>query len=452
MPPIIFLTVDSLRRDAVDTFDEHRGLTPNLEDLATDGVVFETAITNAPNTDQSFRAALTSLYPNEPVPMNERPYLPHLLSKAGYTTAAVYDTPKLEAGGFDRGFDIHPEHGTDDAASTGEQPTITDRLRSTARSTVSAITHRSNIAYELAKSFQFRASPPYVRADGINERAETALGDLDSDRLFMWVHYMDTHYPYLPTAEQRHRFGIEMSDWEMARRNVTIQQFISSDFTVDIDDDALEALRRLYRCQVNYVDRKIGELLDTLRTEGLYDDALIVVASDHGEEFLEHSHLGHSQHLYDELLRVPLLIKPPAGYDVADCVNGQVQYLELAPTILDVTGVETPETMRGTSLVSAMETGEAGDDPVVSEWDHHGDRVASVRTPDWKYIRDDLRGREELYDLTDDPGETSNCIQGSSEVVDHLQTHLGLLPEEDLQDEPIKGDQRRRRLRDLGYL
>jgi len=455
-PPIIYVTIDSLRWDAVDVYDTDRGDTPRLASLAADGTVFETAITNAPNTDQSFRAALTSLYPNEPVPMERRPYLPALLSDAGYHTVAFYDTPKLAGKGFDRGFDRHPEHddeGPEDAgAEQGEL--LSTRLKSSVRGALSIASHRSEHAYELLKTVQFRSSPPYERAARLNRRATQFLDERSSDELFLWIHYMDTHYPYLPTEETRRSRGVELSDWRVANSNVEIQKFISSDFAADVDDEALERLRTLYRCQVKYVDSALGSLIDMLCTHGLYKEALIIVASDHGEEFLEHGHLGHSQHLYDELIRVPFVVKPPAGVGPAARVDGLVEYLDIPPTVLDFAGLGRPDVLRGTSLRDAITTGTADTDAVISEWGHDGERIASIRTGTEKYIRDGIRDREELYDLEADPGERDNLVDGSSAVDDLRDALVERLPAFDSHG-PDRDDvtgQRTRQLEDLGYL
>jgi len=453
--PVVYLTVDSLRRDVVDAYGSDRGLTPNISDLAADGAVFETAITNAPNTDQSFRAALTSLYPNEPVEMADRPYLPALLSEAGYETIAVYDTPKLAAKGFDRGFDVHPELGSDDGDDQSVDPSVVDRLKGVARSTVSTLSHNVDAVYELLKTVQFRSAPPYERAASISERTGTELADRSSDDVFLWAHYMDTHYPYLPTEGARDRCDLAVGDWRMANDNVAIQKFISSDFAADIDDALLGRLRDLYRCQVAYVDEAIGEVLDALRAEGLYEDALVIVASDHGEEFLEHGHLGHSQHLYDELIRVPFVVKPPSGTDVGARVDGLVEYLDITPTALDFAGAELPAELRGRSLREPMATGRSDTEFVISEWVHHDDRVASVRTRSHKYIRDDIRDRTELYDLASDPGEETNVADDDAEEAARLAGVLtDTLPEfsahgpERTEVDP----ERTAQLEDLGYL
>lgn len=452
--PVVYLTVDSLRRDVVDVYDSDRELTPNISDLAADGTVFETAITNAPNTDQSFRAALTSLYPNEPVEMPDCPYLPALFAEAGYETIAVYDTPKLVARGFDRGFDVHPELGGDD----GEQSSYTslvNRLKGVARSTVSILSHNVDSVYELLKTVQFHSAPPYERAVSITDGTVNELAARSSDDVFLWAHYMDTHYPYLPTAAVRDRYNVSIGDWRMANDNVAIQKFISSDFTADIDDDLLARLRELYRCQVAYVDEAIGEVLDALRAEGLYEDALVIVASDHGEEFLEHGHLGHSQHLYDELIRVPLVVKPPVGVDVKPRTDGLVEYLDIAPTALSLAGVDRPDGMRGQSLRDPIGNGHSETAFVISEWVHHGNRIASVRTGTHKYIRDGIRDREELYDLVDDPGEMTNISADRSNDVEQLRNTLTETLPGFSAHGPARTEmdaERAAQLEDLGYL
>jgi len=239
----------------------------------------------------------------------------------------------------------------------------------------------------------------------------------------------------------------------MANDNVAIQKFISSDFRADINDDLLNRLRALYRCQVTEVDAHLGTLVETLKECGLYEEALIIVASDHGEEFLEHGHLGHSQHLYDELIRVPLLVKLPAGGEDSDRVTGLVEYLDLAPTMLDVAGLDIPETMRGQSLVPAIERGYSDTEAIISEWDHHGERVASVRTTAWKYIDDRLRNQEKLYNLTSDPDETTDVLQEYPDVADRLRDTLTALPDNSPREAiPDLDEELSRRLRDLGYI
>jgi arylsulfatase A-like enzyme len=157
---------------------------------------------------------------------------------------------------------------------------------------------------------------------------------------------------------------------------------------------------------VRYLDEHLGELFGWLKAEGLYDDALIVLTADHGEEFQEHGGWWHGQTLFQEQIAVPLIAKYPAGARAGTVVADLARSLDVAPTILDAAGLPVPDSMQGRSLWSASQP----PDSVFSEEDLEGNRLYAVRSGDLKFIRANAgnpRGllAESLYDLAEDPGE-----------------------------------------------
>jgi arylsulfatase A-like enzyme len=218
----------------------------------------------------------------------------------------------------------------------------------------------------------------------------------------MWVHFMDVHVPYYPPQRFRKETGCHnISDFEMARLwqklNTTPQ---------DITDKELEQLEHLYDATVRYVDEEIGNLVETARQE-TNSEPIVAFTSDHGDEFRDHGGLTHSPKLYEELVHVPLLVTSPDRSP--ETVQIPVSLMDVGPTLLSLVGGNT-EGMWGVDLRDQpddrgvfSEVAQAPDDP--NDSISRDVRVTACRTAKWTYIRDDLRGREELYDREADPGE-----------------------------------------------
>ena len=155
-----------------------------------------------------------------------------------------------------------------------------------------------------------------------------------------------------------------------------------------------------YDAEIRFTDDTLRELFDELETRGFFEDALVVVTSDHGEEFAEHGSLLHQGYLYEELLRVPLILQgervPPGRVE-----SGLVSSIDIAPTILAYAGLPVPDAMAGRDLLGERVVPR----PVFAQY---GPRRYALRTDRWKLIEDRLRDRIELYDLEADPGETRN--------------------------------------------
>ena len=182
-----------------------------------------------------------------------------------------------------------------------------------------------------------------------------------------------------------------------------------------VSEEEIETLRALYDEQLSHVDAAVGEVLDRLRREGRYDDTLVVLTSDHGDAFLEHGFLAHSTTPYEELVRVPLIVKLPGGRHAGARVSEPVRLVDVLPTILDLLGRQVPRGVDGCSLVPLLDGREpmpAGCDTAVVEIAEDPERypTVAIRTARWKYVHRE-GGPDELYDLEADPGERRNLLE-----------------------------------------
>jgi arylsulfatase A-like enzyme len=382
-PDVLVLLVDALRADRLGAYGHGRPTTPALDALARDSVLFEQAIAQSTFTKTSVASLFTGLFPYrhgvywggnrenpERVTSDVLPQrlttLAEVLHAHGYLTAAWVQNSHLRRFmGFAQGFVAwHDQQG------------------------------------------------PIER---INRRvARFAAGPGRRHPYFAYVHYIDLHDPYRPRPPYDALFGdtagvydgvdfaawgAHLDDLRAGRRRLTAGQ--------------LEGLGALYDGQLRHVDDQIGRLLAELRAAGLYDRTLIVLTSDHGEGFMEHGFISHSAAPYDELLRVPLLVKFPGGRFAGARVGEQVRLVDLFPTLLEavgVTGRSTVDAVDGCSLLPLVRGGASTARPdqcsvAVAEIAEDGDSwTLAVRTGRFKLIRRQDRPHE-LYDLVEDPGE-----------------------------------------------
>ena len=223
-----------------------------------------------------------------------------------------------------------------------------------------------------------------------------------------------------------------------------------------LDDAEKDALRGHYDEELAALDQEIGLLFESLRQRGLWDDTLIVLTADHGEEFFEHGGMAHGTTLYDELIHVPLVIKPPKRWraPAGAQVDAMVELRDLLPTLLEAAGAKLrPDRATRSLLRWAVDGKGDGREFVVSEL---GTTVA-VRTATHKLIfeREGDGARESLFDLESDPGETRDRFADQPQTVAQMERYLrswraALHPiqpgQEKLDDETVEG------LRGLGYL
>jgi len=371
-PKLLLIAIDTLRADAVSPLGADPGATPALSELAADGIVFERAYAAAPWTLPSFASLLTSTYTHEhqtglrdPAIFLRRalapsvPTLAETLQGAGYLTGASVTNSYLEPRyGLDRGFD-----------------------------TYEPLSWRFQFHPPLVFLYErlIGGRPWYVPA----ERQERRIADL-IERLeetgapwFVLAHLFDPHEPY-----HDHGAGLDPGD-DVAR----------------------------YRAEVTYADAWIGALMRRLRERGLYDGMLIAFTADHGEELTEvretlraRGMTPHGFSLYDELIRVPLVLKLPGNQAAGRRVRAPVSLVDLGPTLLAAAGVEAPDSFRGRDLRLALSDGAAFERrPIFAGGLMELEQMSAVVLGSRKLVaaRDEPgRAASAAFDLAEDPGET----------------------------------------------
>lgn len=334
-PPTFLVLVDTLRADHVSAFGYRHRTTPNLDALAADGTLYERAFAPASWTRPSCAALLTSRLPHElgvvglsnALP-DDVPSLAQFMKLEGYATVAIVASAQLGPQfGFAKGFD---------AMDIG-----------------SSYLRWAGVATSFKRLRLSRRSDNYPRYNA-EELTDRAIAWLDRRPAaaappFMYLHYADPHHPYEPPADQD-RWRDFAS--ERARRLAEPPRAgPAADTTLSpAEHDALVAS---YDAEVAFVDRHLGRLISYLRARDLYAESLIVVTADHGEEFSDHGEWGHGQSLYNELLHVPLVIKPPESSDMdrGGTDRALASLVDVMPTIRDVLGADWgPVRLRGRGL------------------------------------------------------------------------------------------------------
>ena len=391
MKNVILLTLDATRKDVFGLYGNRKGLTPFVDSLKGNSLVFSQCQSAGPYTQASFPAILCSGYyldygkPQGLAP--QRTIISEVLQKAGIFAAAFHSNPYCSSlQGWERGWDVFYDSLDDDLED--------ERLS-------------------------------YVRGYTINEKVTGWLSShckkSNPPPFFLWMHYMDIHEPYMPDRKFLNMVdpSITISQDEMYGlfENTLLKRDVS-------DPQKVALLKRLYDVHVREVDTYIEQFFKSLKDLNLLDDTAVIITSDHGDEFNEHGGLSHDDKLYSELIDVPLLIY---GAGQSSYCNDVVSSVDIPPTILHLFGLASPPQFQGRSLlpIAACDQefvfGEAIDQKSMKGGNMDKD-VYYCRRGDWKLIYRANTQQAELYNLKQDPRETHN-LAGASET-SLLETEL----------------------------
>ncbi len=359
---IFLITIDALRADHVGDLGYERPTTPELDELATQSVVFTSTYAQAPNTPQSIPSLITGLYPSQI----------HWGSYANF--------PKIKS----------------------RTPTVMDHLKGRDYHVAGIFSYwyfrkrnlQRNADWWDNRAFRQRGhAESHMTSDLVTDFAIEHLEQLDQTTkpLFMWLHYFDPHFLYL-----RH------SDADFGHRQID-----------------------LYDGEVRVSSREVGRFIDYLKTTPFYENSVIVITADHGEEFKEHGRKYHGSQIYEESVRVPLIIHssmlPPQR------ISDPVALVDIAPTLLDLVGEKSGrDSMQGQSLLPMILNG----------WEHGPVYIEKLKAPTfpwslqalvdgrWKLIQFANEQRFELYDLENDPGEKRDLSDQLPEKTAQMQMQL----------------------------
>jgi len=464
----VLVTVDSLRADAIEPYGGEYE-TPTLSAIADRGAVFENAFAHGNWTPMSFPSILASrpvFADTGRIGVDSVTTLAERLQAAGVATGGFNAANGFltEHWGYDAGFDEFDAFvGGGGDGRAGEFVAAHPTWGAWLQLLTSPFRRAGNFLRGGADDQPFTDASRMLDA----ERAATSFLTETDEPFFLWVHYMDAHTPYVPAPRY-----LRGTDRRVGKMRMLIAH-VRTGLGWSVGDRTLADLRTLYQGAVRQVDASLGRLLDALDDAGVADDTALVVAGDHGEEFLDHGHLAHYPKLYDELVQVPLLVDVP-GWP-ARRVAEHVGLDAIAPTVCDLLGVDPAEEWVGESLSPTLRDGMAppekpvvtvtvrGDDvtqqPIPRSLDE-GDLLVSARDTDWVYIRNTETGEEELYDRRADPEQRTDRADDDDPepaaarehlrtvVDDHVAT-LGAVEQVD-QDDGVDEDIETR-LKALGY-
>jgi arylsulfatase A-like enzyme len=365
---IILIGIDALRADHMSVYGYERETTPNIDTFAESGAIFTNSYSAAPWTLPSFFSMLTSTYPSV------HQYGTNFRGEVRATSAAIW---KIGT--------ISPDYNLKTLAEI-----LRERGYYTAAFTNNPFLSTEN---EVDRGFdEFNQYGP-TSVEGV----DLVLPWLDrhrNDKFFLFFHVMDPHDFSLKGSkiyELPPRFG-------------------------DTDGDLLAMETNKYDTSVSFCDEQMGELFEGIKWLGLGHHSLVIVTSDHGEELHDRGGTGHGHSLYDELLRVPLILRPPGGLETRKIFDERVSAIDIAPTILDALEIPEPSYYQGESLAPLL----AGDSlvawPIFAESLGGGDEKKAVIADDYKMIYTATSNEFELYNLKDDPKEERNLVLRAPEI------------------------------------
>ncbi len=372
---VVLITLDTTRADRIGAYGYEAAETPRLDGLASEGVLFEQAVTPTAFTLPSHSSIMTGLYPPfHGVRLNGgaaladgQTTLAERLAASGYRCGAFVGAFVIDQRwGLSQGF----EHYDDD--------------------------------FEMAPDQRLDLAGVQRPADRVVDLGIDWLEAGDGRPFFAWLHLYDPHIPYEPPEPYRSRFGGRGKSG-------------------------------LYDGEIAFADSQVGRILDWLEAEGVADNTIVVVIGDHGESLGDHGEKEHGYYIYDATVKVPLIVRVP-GAVLADVrVPVQVRTIDVLPTVLDLVGVETPDPIHGESLVPLMLEPGAGEaryaysESMSVHLQYGWSALYSVRTSTHKFIE---APRAELYELSQDPTESENLIRREPEVAEGLRSTLTALREE----------------------
>jgi len=402
---IILISIDTLRADHLSSYGYQRNTSPNLDRIAKEGLRFEKVISQSPKTAPSHMTMFTSLYPEihgVHKSYNDESFfslnktwqtLPEILKGYGYHTAAFTGGAQVSKGfGFERGFDQWQEN-----------------------------MHRLDWK-NFEPVFQWLAQVP------------------KDEPFFLFLHTYQVHDPYLPPRPYNRIYDPNYQGWiidsyKTLQERAQSKNYISihtlywgqKEYKGDemdishISERDTEHFEALYDGGILYADLILGKFFEELRQKGILgaSQTLLIITSDHGEEFREHGDFLHKR-LYTETMEVPLIFYWPGVLGPGKVSKGQVRLLDLAPTILDLIGAPVPVQMQGVSLKGGILAGKKivfsaySEDPFIK-------RQYSLRTENFMFYRRDVEKKEELYLSGLDPAEKKNLLLMSNDLENLLK-------------------------------
>ena len=389
---VLIYLIDTLRADHLGLYGYELDTSPNLNAFAREGIVFTNARAQSSWTRSSVASIFTGLHPRSHSVNGRIDKLsPHaltlstLLGASGYQTAGIIANGNVSKNfGFELGFDSY------------------------------------------VHLHERRTREIHVLSDAVNEMALSLLDRRDTNRpFFLYLHTVDPHDPYTPRSPYRERFVEAPQYPDLVRLKALFAEGVHPDDVRAVSEE----LRALYDAEIAFNDDQFGVLVRRLKERGLYDSTLIIVVSDHGEEFQDHGGWGHGNTLYDEQLAIPLVMKLPDQRHAGQVVDRPAQHVDLMPTILSLLGLPIPPDVQGKSMwPPSATTPEDRGTASVAYLNLDGRAMESLQLDALKIIRyltpHETASQVEVFDLESDPAELMNLTGVRPTLRGYLLTSL----------------------------
>jgi arylsulfatase A-like enzyme len=388
-PNVLLISVDTLRPDHLGCYGYERDTSPNIDRLAAEGSLFETMVSSTSWTLPAHCSMFTGLSDTVHgcVEMNlrladDRVTIAEMLKDAGYQTVGLFSGPA-----------IHPVFGV--AQGFDEYIDCT----SFADVTIEKISSGQSLdGGEIQK-----ASTTDITNPRVLERTTKFLNERRKDPFFLFVHWWDVHFDYIPPSPYDTQFD---PDYEGSITGENV--FGNPAVNPMMDKRDLEHIIALYDGEIAWTDMHIGKLMATLDELGLRDNTIVIFTADHGEEFFEHGRKGHRMTLFDEVIRLPLIIRYPGVAPAGERFTQQARMIDLVPTILDLAGLPPATNVMGQSLAPVFRGEELANDTLaISELFSVGRELRTFRRPSRKLLVNEKDGGTAAFNLAQDPGEHS---------------------------------------------
>jgi len=444
-PNIVLLLIDDLRADHLHCYGYDKPISPNIDALSKEGVLFSNAYVAAPWTLPSVVSLFTSLYPTEHGINDHRfklsskvPTLPGELKKLGYRVGIFTNSPWVSI-----------RYGIGREADFFDRPYL-------------SIHH---VFYFLNKYSPFKLDNGITRRflfsdKGLTTRFLNWSGSVieNKGKFFAYLHLLGPHVPFSSPAAYRKKLGLEKAP----RLNPPGSgSLISFKEQPSLEDEDLRELIGNYDAAIMYSEEVVGILIEGLKTMGIYDDTVLIITSDHGEEFYDHQGWYHGGSLYEEQSRIPLILAWPGHFPRSIRIDEQISQIDIMPMLLHLLEEETPRQTTIQDLLSAAKEKRRYERDIIYNEVIFEDRGArAVREGRYKLIYGyNNKGKEAilLFDLEADPKELRNIYQEEPEIASRLlaklkQVHTQLLEKQEKIEKAESDHLTTQKLRALGYL
>lgn len=400
---ILLISIDCLRADHLCCYGYHRETSPFIDELAENGIKFLGCYANSSSTTGSIPGLLLSRYPWEAyrkfgggrAKLLNLPSLQSILRSNGYKTALMHFNPYMSRYyGWKKGYDFFYD-GFGLESKFSKIDTLFQKIRKTVR------------------ILGFFTGSARGTAPEINSIAKRFLKRNLKERIFLHLHYMDVHEPYDPQPKLFKE--LTGKDFSLTKRiklkHILTKVMRNPEYFSNLTEEGKKLVVDSYDTSIRYVDHYVRELVSFIKNSGVFDDLLLILTADHGQELGDHGCFMHGR-LYDEVIHIPLILWSPKNFDKIE-VDELVRMIDIPATILHILNVQIPKTFRGKSVLPIINGKKENRILIARNWARNF--YWGIRTTRYKYImtfdgKMENLVNEELYDLQEDPNEQNNVI------------------------------------------